>query len=54
MVFLSEGQRNEIIGLWPLMESGEVKQRWVVAELGYALLASAPTRATLRGWSGAI
>lgn len=28
MVFyLSEGQRNEMVGFWPLMESGEVKKR---------------------------
>jgi transposase len=25
--FLSEGQRNEMVGFWPLMESGEVKKR---------------------------
>ena len=24
--FLSEGQRNEMVGFWPLMESGEVKR----------------------------
>jgi hypothetical protein len=25
--FLSEDQRNEMVGSWPLMESGEVKKR---------------------------
>jgi transposase len=45
--FLSEGQRNEIIGFWPLMESGEVKRahrrgrarlrpRRICADKGYA------------------
>src|SRR5215213_6809319 len=24
--FVSEGQRNEMVGFWPLMESGEVKR----------------------------
>jgi transposase len=47
MVFyLSEGQRNEIVGFWPLMESGEVKRagggrprlrpRRICADKGYA------------------
>jgi transposase len=44
--FLSEGQRNEIIGFWALMESGEVKRagggrprlrpRRICADKGYA------------------
>ena len=47
MVFyLSEGQRNEMVGFWPLMESGEVKRvgrgrarlrpRRICADKGYA------------------
>jgi transposase len=44
--FLSEGQRNEMVGFWPLMESGEVKRagrgrprlhpRRICADKGYA------------------
>ena len=44
--FLSEGQRNEIIGFWPLMEQGEVQResggrprlrpRRICADKGYA------------------
>jgi transposase len=45
--FLSEGQRNEMVGFWPLMESGEVKRthrrgrprlrpRHICADKGYA------------------
>ena len=47
MVFcLTEGQRNEIVGFWPLVESGEVKRaarglprlrpRRICADKGYA------------------
>ena len=51
MVFyLSEGQRNEMVGFWALMESGEVKR---VGRGGRPRLRprriSAPTRATPRG-----
>jgi hypothetical protein len=45
--FLSEGQRNEMVGFWPLMDSGEVKRsgdcgrarlrpRRICADKGYA------------------
>jgi transposase len=45
--FLSEGQRNEMVGFWPLMESGEVERsgrggrprlrpRRICADKGYA------------------
>jgi transposase len=45
--FVSEGQRNEMVGFWPLMESGEVKRsgrrgrprlrpRRICADKGYA------------------
>jgi len=45
--FLSEGQRNEMVGFWPLMERGEVKRahrrgrprlrpRRICADKGYA------------------
>jgi hypothetical protein len=54
MVFhLSEGQRNEMVGFWPLMEQGEVKRAGrgrpklrpgrICADKGYA-----------KGWLGAI
>jgi len=47
MVFyLSEGQRNEIVGFWPLMQSGQVdragrgrprlRPRRICADKGYA------------------
>jgi hypothetical protein len=58
MVFsLSEGQRNEMVGFWPLMDNGEVhraargrpklRPRRICADKGYA-------KATPRGWSDAI
>jgi len=49
MVFyLSEDQRNEMVGFWPLMDNGELKEQ--VADVrSYAFGASAPRRATPRG-----
>ena len=55
MVFyLSEGQRNEMVGYWSLMESGQVDRGQVVADRGCTRGASALRRATPRECSGAI
>ena len=46
VLYLSEGQRNEMVGFWPLMESGQVdragrgrprlRPRRICADKGYA------------------
>jgi hypothetical protein len=51
MVFyLSEGQRNEMVGFWPLMESGEVDRAGGGRPRLRPRRICADTRATPRGW----
>jgi hypothetical protein len=47
--FVSEGQRNEMVGFWPLMDNGEVSRAGRGVR-SYALGVYAPTRVTPRGW----
>jgi hypothetical protein len=55
MVFyLSEGQRNEMVGFWPLMENGKVDRAGRGRPRVRPRRISAPTRATPRGWFDAI